>query len=98
MKIKNFDIGAILHFLQKYSAIPIWLITLGLLGFTLWQADKVATPQTDHDRLKERRGEIREETAALDIDEELKTRIERLQPTPVDTSPEALSTRDPFNP
>lgn len=84
------------EFIRHNRLIFTWLIILALFGYTLLQAQAISDPVADEDYLFDQRREI--DTATLNVDEDLKNQIESLLETPVDTTPDNLGTRDPFNP
>lgn len=98
MKLDQLDINRILKPLYTYRIVIIWVLILGLLGFTLIQARQIADPQVDRALLEEQRQTLAEDAITLELNDELESRMQRLQPSPIEASPEELGSRDPFNP
>lgn len=88
----------IIKFLHSYRVIVIWLIILGLVGFTLWQSLKISDPQIDKAYLEQKRSELKKEAIDVEMSSELETTINNLHKTPVETEPGDTGTQDPFNP
>lgn len=98
MKLDQLDLNRILKPLYTYRILVIWVLILGLLGFTLIQARQIADPQVDESLLEEQRQTLAEDTITLELNAELESRMQQLQPDPIDASPDELGSRDPFNP
>lgn len=88
----------ITKFLHSYRVIVIWLIILGLVGFTLWQSLKISDPQIDKTYLEQKRSELKKKAIDVEMSSELETTVNNLNETPVETDPGDTGTQDPFNP
>lgn len=97
MKIPK-KLTRILNHVYSYRVIAIWLIVLGLLGFTLWQDLKISDPGIDQQYLQSQRSNQEQNATDIELDDELRAQIDNLERIPVDTEPRDLGTQDPFNP
>lgn len=97
MKFSNIDINHVTSKLLEYRVILVWLVVLGLLGFTLWRATIITDPQVDEEHMRVAEEDAAEEVE-LDLDAELETRINQLEPGAIDISLDGRGDRDPFNP
>lgn len=97
MKIPK-KLTRILSHVYSYRVIAIWLVVLGLLGFTLWQDLKISDPGIDQQYLQSQRSSQEQNATDIELDDELRARIDNLERIPVDTEPQDLGTQDPFNP
>ena len=98
MKLDKINPQHILTEVAKHKVVLIWLLILVLLGFTLWQALQITDQQVDQAHLEELREEAEEASTALDLEEDLKDRIESLESGAIDIGLDGRGERDPFNP
>jgi cytoskeletal protein RodZ len=87
-----------ISYIRSYRIILIWLLILGLLGFTLWQSLSISNPEANQTYLEQQRSKQEESTTNIQLDQQLRSRINNLERNPVDVEPENLGTEDPFNP
>ena len=85
----------LLNIIIKYRLSLIWLILGGLFGYSLLQLTAISNPKADAAYL---RNQQKSQTTELKVKDSLRTQLERLVDTPVDTEPEGLGRPDPFNP
>lgn len=84
--------------IYRYRVIIVWLVVLGLLGFTLWRLQAISNPQPDERYLEQQRNDEENQITDIQLNDDLREKIEILRPNPVDVDPENLGTQDPFNP
>jgi len=90
-------IKKILDIIIQYHIVLITLVILGLFGYTLYKIQDISNPQVDPVYIESKRGSQPVATK-LKIKDSVKSQIEQLQETPVNTQPGQLGTNDPFNP
>lgn len=86
------------RYIYAYRIVAIWLLILGLLGFTLWQSLDISDPKINQTYLEQQRKQQEDDTTGIVLDEALRSRINNLEQTPVNVEPGDLGTDDPFNP
>lgn len=85
----------ILAILNQYQFFMFWALMLGLFGYSLWQVQKISQPKADEAYVKSQQ---RDQITTIQIKDSLRQQIEKLEDTPVDTTPNNVGTSDPFNP
>lgn len=81
----------------RYRVILITLAIFGLFGYTLYRIQQISNPRVDQSYIEAKRG-TQPTSTKLKIKDSVKTQIEQLQETPINTQPGQLGTSDPFNP
>lgn len=94
--LNNIDLKAILRQITKHRVIGLSLVTLLLLGFTLWRTQALSNPQPDPAYLNAERSKA--SSQKITIDTALVEQIKKLTQPKVDVEPKDLGTKDPFNP
>ncbi len=79
----------------KYRLSLIWLLLLGLFGYSLFRLGAISNPAADPAYLKDQQ---KTQATKFEIKDSLRSQLEQLVDTPVDTRPQGLGRPDPFNP
>lgn len=85
----------IIKYITQYHVAVIWVVLLGLFGFTLWKIQAISNPKPDPEYLKEKR---LDQPSTIEIKDSLRAQLEELENTPVNTQPSNVGIGDPFNP
>lgn len=81
--------------LTKYRLVLIWLAILGVFGYTLLRLQAISNPQPNPDYIQKQQ---QNQTTKVEIKDSLRTQLEQLVETRVDTQSDKLGSPDPFNP
>lgn len=85
----------IANLLLKYRFILITVTVFLLFGFSLWKLQSISNPQPDPAYLEQKRQNL---PTKIEIKDSLRSSLENLENTPVDTQSENIGQGDPFNP
>ncbi len=85
-----------IRFISRYRLIAIWLLILVLFGYTLIKIRPISNPVIDENRRLEQLFESQQ--IGINVDEELRDKIDNLVEVNVDESLGDLGTQDPFSP
>ena len=81
--------------ITRYRFPLILLVLAGLFGYSLFKLTAISNPAADPAYLQNQQ---KAQTTKLEIKDSLRTQLEQLVDTPVDTQPDSLGRPDPFNP
>lgn len=86
----------IIKFIIKYKIIIIWLVILAFFSITLLKLRAISNPSPDETYLESKQKSYQTDT--IRIKDSVRVEIEKLEDTPVNTTPGQTGTNDPFNP